>query len=77
MVTVNILDSNEQIIVSLNTVEKINSFFQTNFSQNLIEISMTLMTEYININYDGSTYRLSGQQTNNIEGTSVITYKPF
>ena len=77
MIEVKIIDNSGLKLISLKSVKEINSFFQTNFSENLIEISMGLMSEHLRITHNGIEYHFSGQNIDNIAGVSVITYKPL
>ncbi len=76
MIEVKIIDSKGQTLISLNSVQEINSFFKTNFSENLTEITMGLLSEHFRIEYNGATYHYSEQNIDNTAGVSVITYKP-
>ncbi len=75
MIEVKLIDNNGTVLVSLKTVQEINSFFQTHFSENLIEITMGLMSENLRKEYSGIMYHFSGQTIDNVNGLSFITYK--
>jgi hypothetical protein len=77
MIEVRIIDNNEQTLISLNSVQEINSFFKSNFSENLAEITMGLISEHLRIDYNEITFHFSNQNIDNIAGVSIITYKPL
>ena len=76
MIELQIINGQGSKIVSLNSVDEINKFFGTNYSNNHSELLIGLMTDHNRITYEEIEYYYSNVNIDNKLGKTVITYKP-